>query len=150
MNNFKTIIVGTRWCLLCLVLVAMQTNIAVAKEKDCWVDFYEFAQYVGETMRVEGPVDLPELSNIKGDDWSSKIDSLIVGPKAKVILYKNTDFKLTLTEMAKYPDLMRSLGITEEDIRLDSELIFSAGSKIKHLGMYNFHKLTKSLKVSCE
>lgn len=150
MNNFKTTITKARWCFISIILVMLQINVAEAKKKDCWVDFYEFAQYVGDSIRVEGPVDLPDLSNIKGDNWSSRIDSLVVGPNTKVILYKNLDFKLTLTEMAKYPDLMRSLGITEEDIRLDSELIFSEKSKIKHLGAYNFHKLTKSIKVSCE
>ena len=51
--------------------------------------------------------------------------------------------------MSQYPVLMRSLGITEEDIKQDSELIFNAKEMVHHLGQYNFHKKTKSLKVDC-
>ncbi|WP_419635988.1 hypothetical protein, partial [Thiolapillus sp.] len=89
------------------------------------------------------------LGNVKGENWSERIDSIVVGPKAKVTVYENINYKLTLTEMSKFPVLMRSLGITEEDIKEDSELIFGPNSMIHHLGEYNFHKKTKSLKVDC-
>ncbi|MGR9074081.1 MAG: beta/gamma crystallin domain-containing protein [Gammaproteobacteria bacterium] len=125
-------------------------NAAVmAKENLCWAEFYEYAQYIGEKLRLEGPIKLPSLRNVNGENWESRIDSLVVGPKAKVVIYENPNFKLTLTEMAEYPQLMKSLGITEEDIRQESEMVFNGNAKSHHLGEFNFHKKTKSLKIDC-
>jgi hypothetical protein len=115
----------------------------------CWADFYEFPNYVGPVIRIEGPAELANLRNFQGSNWESKIDSMVVGPKARVWLYENLDFKLTLSEMANYPDLMKALGITQEEVHKESELVFNPREKIHHLGEYNFHKKTKSIKVEC-
>lgn len=131
------------------ILLLGNTTVVTAMGKPCWVDFYENAQYVGEHIRLHGPISLPSLKNIEGQNWDSRFDSLIVGPKAKVIIFENPDFKLTLTEMAKHPVLMQSLGISEQDIKLESELIFEANIKAHHLGEFNFHKKTRSLKIEC-
>jgi hypothetical protein len=66
-----------------------------------------------------------------------------------VTVYQNPRFELTLTEMAKKPDLMRAWGITEQDIKEDSELIFNANDMIHDLGDFSFHKKIRSLKVEC-
>ena len=137
--------------LLIIMLVLMTTSTSVsAKEKDCWADFYEFAQFIGRHVRLNGPIELTSLRNVNGENWESRIDSIIIGPKAKVTIFENINFKLTLTEMANHPDLMKSLGITMEEIKQDSELIFHPDDKIDHLGVYNFHKKTKSLKIECK
>ena len=136
--------------LIAVVLLLLGANgSALAKDPKCWAEFYEYAQFIGDHFRVEGPKKFPNLRNVKGENWSERIDSIVVGPKAKVTVYENINYKLTLTEMSKFPVLMRSLGITEEDIKEDSELIFGPNSMIHHLGEYNFHKKTKSLKVDC-
>ncbi|MGR9051860.1 MAG: beta/gamma crystallin domain-containing protein [Gammaproteobacteria bacterium] len=124
-------------------------GVVQAKEKDCWADFYEDAQYKGEHIRMQGPAELAQLQNVNGENWSMRIDSIKVGPKAKVTVFENPNYKLTLTEMAKFPELMHSLGITEQDIREDSELIFGAGVSVHSLAEYNFHDKVKSLKVEC-
>ena len=137
--------------LMPLIILALlgQNSTVYAKNTDCWADFYEYAQFIGDHFKIKGPKDLPNLNNVNGHNWESRIDSIIVGPKARVILFENPNYKLTITEMAKHPVLMKSLGITKKDIEEDSELIFDAHSKPHHLGEYNFHKKTKSLKVQC-
>ncbi len=137
------------WVGLFIVWMLGLGRTAVAKENECWVDFYEYAEFIGDHLRLEGPLKMANLRDVKGQNWELRIDSLIVGPKAKVTLYENANFKLTLTEMAKHPDLMKSLGITEQEILNESELTFNPNQKINHLGVYNFHKKTKSLKIDC-
>jgi len=122
---------------------------AYGKDKACWVDFFEHSQYSGKHFLLEGPVQLPSLDNVNGENWDLRIGSLSVGPKARVIVYENPNFKLTLTEMAKYPDLMHSLGVTEKDIKEDAELIFKADSKIHDLSDFNFNQKIRSVKVEC-
>ena len=51
--------------------------------------------------------------------------------------------------MAKYPDLMRALGYTEQDVKEDSELIFGANANIHDLSDFNFHHKIRSLKIDC-
>jgi len=144
LNNNKVLMLAAT-----TVLLLMQAPLAQAKQSGCWADFYEYAQYIGKKIRLHGPTGLNKLNNIEGENWESRIDSIVVGPEAKVTLYENINFKLTLTEMSKHPDLMKSLGITQKEIRQESELIFHPNTKINHLGVYNFHKKAKSLKIEC-
>ncbi len=149
MNRINNLIRTPKLALILVVMLFAQSPAAFAKDNGCWAEFYEFAQMIGDKFRVEGPAKLSNLKNVEGENWDSRIDSIVVGPKAEVTVYENINFKLTLTEMAKYPVLMRSLGISEKDIKQDSELIFSSGEMVRHLGQFNFHKKTKSLKVDC-
>jgi hypothetical protein len=122
---------------------------AYAKSEDCWAEFFEKSGYEGKNFRVEGPAQLADLANVKGGNWIGHIDSLKVGPKASVTVFENINFKLTLKEMAKYPDLMRSLGFSEQDVKEDAELIFGAKSTIHDLSDFNFRNKIRSLKVDC-
>lgn len=85
-----------------------------------------------------------------GFRWELCIDSLKVGPRAKVTLFENTNFKLTLKEMEKYPDLLKSLGLTEKDAMEDKELIFIPNTKVHDLSDFNFRNKVRSLKIDCE
>ena len=124
-------------------------QIAHAEDKDCWGDFYEESDYAGKHIRIQGPASLENLDKVDGDDWNKRIHSLKVGPKAKVTVYQNPKFALSLTEMAKNPEQMQALGITEQDIKEDSQLIFTENSSIHDLGDFAFHKKIRSLKVEC-
>lgn len=136
--------------LLVLALLALGLGkTALAQENGCWVDFWEFPNYLGAQLRIEGPIQLGTLRDVKGESWDQRFDSLQVGPKAQVTLYENINFKLTLTEIAKYPDLMKALGITEKEVRQESEIKFDANTKFHHLGEVNFHRKTRSLKIDC-
>jgi hypothetical protein len=118
-------------------------------DKECWADFFEEAQYTGRHFLIEGPSKLENLSKVEGENWDKRIHSLKVGQKAKVTVYQNPRFELTLTEMAKKPDFMTAWGITVQDIKEDSELIFNEQAMIHDLGDFNFHKKIRSLKVEC-
>ncbi|MCK9607136.1 MAG: hypothetical protein M0R33_11885 [Methylomonas sp.] len=121
-----------------------------AKDRDCWVEFFQGSQYSGDHFRLDGPAQLANLHNVQGRNWELDIDSLKVGPKARVTVFENTNFKLTLKEMEKYPELLRSLGLTEKDAMEDKELIFRANAKIHDLSDFNFRKKIRSLKIDCK
>lgn len=149
MNPIKSTPRDGKLFLIPLMLCATVST-AQAKNKDCWVEFFQESQYAGPHFRLEGPVQLENLRNINGENWESRIDSLKVGPKAAVTVFENNHFKLTLKEMEKYPELLRSLGLTEKDAMEDKELIFAAGSNIHDLSDFNFRNKTRSLKIRCE
>ena len=149
MNRINTVSSKGPWVMFLLLWILGLNSIAVAKQEDCWVDLYEYAEYIGENIRIKGPLGLANLRSVNGENWEARIDSLIVGSGARVTIFEHTNYKLTLTEMAKHPELMKSLGITEKEIREESELIFKPNARVNHLGVYNFHKKTKSLKIEC-
>ncbi len=120
-----------------------------SSDNGCWAEFYDKASYKGKSFRVDGAAKFKNLRDVEGGNWDLRIASIVVGPKAQVTVFENMDFKLTLTEMINHPDLMKSLGITEQDIKEDSEVIFHADLKIHTLGDFNFHHKIKSLKVDC-
>ena len=133
-----------------VVLVLSSASVSYAKDKDCWVEFFENSQYGGEHFRLEGPIQLENLYNVQGKNWEKRIDSLKVGPKAKVTVFENINFKLTLKEIGNYPELLRSLGLTEKDAKEDSELIFDEKSVIHDLSDFNFRNKIRSLKIDCD
>ncbi|MGR9114802.1 MAG: beta/gamma crystallin domain-containing protein [Gammaproteobacteria bacterium] len=147
MNRIQLVLRGFKTGLV-LTALGLGTG-AHAKDNDCWAKFYENAQYQGKHLMIQGPDQLPSLLSVNGESWDLRIDSIKVGPKAKVTVFENPNFKLTLTEMAKYPGLMKALGITEQDIKEDSELIFTADTQVHSLGEFNFHDKVRSLKVEC-
>jgi hypothetical protein len=122
---------------------------AYAGNEKCWAEFFEKSNYEGSHFRLAGPIQLDNLKNVNGENWASRIDSIKVGPKASLVIFENINFKLTLKEMAKYPDLMRALGLTEQDVKEDSELIFGANANIHDLSDFNFHHKIRSLKIDC-
>ncbi len=133
-----------------LAVAAGSISASFAKDKDCWAEFYEYTQYKGEHFRLDGPIQLDNLHNVQGKNWEKRISSLKVGPKAKVTVFENVNFKLTLKEMGKYPELLNSLGLTEQDAKEDSELIFDEKSVIHDLSDFNFRNKIKSLKIACD
>lgn len=138
---FKTVFIVN------VLLVGVST--AYAGDENCWSEFFQHSGYAGPHFRLAGPVELNNLQNVNGENWASRIDSLKVGTKAKLVVFENINFKLTLKEIAKYPDLIRSLGSTEQDVKEDSELIFGANATIHDLSDFNFHHKIRSLKIDC-
>jgi len=135
--------------LLFLCFLIIYSSTIFAKNVNCWVDFYEDAMNKGKTVRVIGPARLKNLLNIKGNNWDKRIESIKIGPKATLTVFENKNFKLTLKEMANYPVLMKSLGVTKQDILEDSEIIFHPNTKVHSFGDYHFYHKIRSLKVDC-
>ncbi|PKM12863.1 MAG: hypothetical protein CVV13_03915 [Gammaproteobacteria bacterium HGW-Gammaproteobacteria-3] len=147
MNPIQSVFRGLKSGLIMLFL-GLGVN-AYADDKDCWAEFYDHAQYQGEHLRLQGPIELASLHSVNGENWDQRIDSIKTGEKARVTVYENLNLKLTLTEMANYPELMKALGVTKKDIEEDSELIFNEHAMIHSLADYNFHDKTRSLKIEC-
>ena len=140
-RTFKTIFIAT--------MLFDGFSAANAGDENCWAEFFENSGYAGPHFRLAGPVELDNLQNVNGENWASRIDSIKVGPKAKLVIFENINFKLTLKEMAKYPNLLHALGLTEQDVKEDSELIFGANANIHDLSDFNFHNKIRSLKIDC-
>jgi Beta/Gamma crystallin len=139
--SFKTLFI--------IMLLSISTANAYAEDKDCWADFFEHSQYAGKHLLLVGPAKLENLNKVNGEDWNLRIHSIKVGPKAKVTVYQNPRFELPIPKMLEKPDLMKAWGITEQDIKEDSELIFNENATIHDLGDFGFHKKIRSLKVEC-
>lgn len=131
-----------------VLLFGLSTGV-YAKNDDCWVDIFDDTQYQGKQFRVKGPAQLKTLFKVNGKNWDKKIESAIVGPKATLTVFENKHFKLTLAEMANHPVLMKSLGITKQDILEESELIFGPNKKVHGFGEFHFYHKIRSLKVQC-
>jgi Beta/Gamma crystallin len=148
MNKNQSVFYYFKWGFVAILFIISTRNI-YALNKDCWADFFDEPQYAGKHFLIEGPAKLANLYDIQGANWDKRIHSIKVGPKTKITVYQNPRFELTLPEAAKNPELMRSLGITEQDIKEDSELIFNENAMIHDLGDFYFHKKIRSLKVEC-
>ncbi len=146
MNRIRFVFSSFKTVSLIIVFLVLGSN-AMAENKDCWVDFFEGTQYTGKHFQLEGPAQLENLSNINGENWALRISSMKIGPKATVTVYENLNFTLKATQAP--PDLMRSWGITEKDVKEDSELIFNANAKIHDLSDFNFSQKIKSLEIKC-
>ena len=134
--------------LVILVLFGLSTSV-YARSDDCWVDLYDDTQFKGKQIRLKGPIKLTNLLKVQGENWDKKIESIVVGPKATLTVFENKNFKLTLSEMANHPVLMKSLGITTQDILEESELIFHPDSKVHGFGEFEFYHKIRSLKLVC-
>jgi len=131
-----------------MILLGFGANV-YAEKSGCWAKFYENAQFKGNNFRLQGPSYKRNLVKIQGENWDKRIESILIGPKATVTVYENKNMKLTLKEMANHPVLMKSLGITQQDILEDSEIILHPSSKIHSFGEYNFYHKIRSLKIEC-
>lgn len=132
-----------------MAVLAVGSGSFARAESGCWLEIFEKAQYEGRHLRLKGPLALEKLTAVEGEDWDKRIDSLKTGPNAKVILYATQDFKLIPADIMEHPSLMKSMGLTEQDVREDAELIFNAKAAIHDLGDFNFHHKARSLKIEC-
>ncbi len=149
MKRINVINHGFKLLLMFLFILAQSTHV-LAKNKDCWVDLFDDTQYEGKQTRIKGPAKLKNLKKVNGESWDKRIESTIVGPKATLTVFENKNFKLTMAEMANHPVLMKSLGITKQDILEESELIFGPNKKVHGFGAFHFYHKIRSLRVDCK
>ena len=148
MKQIKLALYGFKAMIVIVVLFGQSPSV-YARNDGCWVDLYDDTQFKGKHIRLKGPIKLTNLLKVQGANWDKKIESLVVGPKATLTVFENKNFKLTLSEMANHPVLMKSLGITTQDILDESELIFHADSKVHGFGEFEFYHKIRSLKLDC-
>jgi hypothetical protein len=91
----------------------------VPTEPGCWVDVYTGNGFGGQSVRINGPVDLANLRNYHGAKWSNVINSLVVGPRASVWLFKNEDFNAPMISLG-HDQRLRSLAEIHWENDIDS------------------------------
>jgi hypothetical protein len=99
------------------------------KAIDCYIDVWREADFAGETLRLRGPAEFPNLNFLQGD-WGDQIGSLRVGPNAFVMAYRGRDFGEELKTFGPNDEIadLRELNFDDdiESIRLiDSLKIFA-------------------------
>ena len=93
-------------------VVLTVTTVAFAESTGCWVKIYDGHNYSGRTLTLMGAQSLPHLEFGAGFDWEGDIDSIVVGPKAKLTLYEDelyVDRKGELKPNEKVADLHKSI-----------------------------------------
>ncbi len=121
---------------------------AAAHASDCWLDVYDKPEFGGAHVRIEGPVELPSLAQLNNENWDERIESLIVGPKARVKAYRKESFKEDSKGLTYHGEAIKSWGEKPESYS-DQEIIFGEGKKESHLGEEGFHRAINSLKIKC-
>lgn len=150
MNKNQSIFYCIKWGFVSVLLIIASQSIFAQNNEDCWADFFDEPQYTGKHILIKGPIELANLNNVQGENWDKRIHSIKVGSKTKIIVYQNLSFELTSPEAAKNPELMRSWGVTKQDVKEDSELIFNENAMIHDLGDFYFHKKIRSIKIDCK
>jgi len=93
------------------VVVAV-TTIALAEGTGCWAKIHDGENFSGRTLTLVGAQNLSNLEFGIGSDWEGDIDSVEVGPKAKLTLYDDENFEDDPRELpsnARISDLHQSL-----------------------------------------
>ncbi len=93
----------------------------------CWVEIYEDEHFsrADSWDVIHGPGRWSDLRRLPGAykrDWGDRIDSLVVGPHARVILWKDRDF--------------------EDDFRM-----FGPGDRVPELDDLDFEDEAESMKI---
>lgn len=116
---------------------------------DCWLDIYDKTDFKGAHVRIEGPADLANLRQLKGSNWSSRIESLTVGDKAQVTVFKEENFHVEEEGPTYHGEALKAWGEKPEAYG-DQELTIGPGKKEHHLGELRFHQAIKSLLIRCK
>lgn len=128
---------------------AFLVSSALAAASGCWVDLYDKPDFKGAHVRLEGSQELPQLKHLQGADWSNRIESLVVGPEAELVAYRQPDYNEEHRDQVYHPDALRAWGEKELPALHDLEITFGAGKKEHHLGELRFHQNINSLKLKC-
>lgn len=84
--------------LVAMILLAGCGNPRGSEYNDCWVKIYDEENFTWDDDRAQiwGPGEFPTLNHMRDsgeDDWNNDIESIKVGPRARVILYADEGFR---------------------------------------------------------
>jgi hypothetical protein len=76
----------------CVHEARLPSNPNPEAREGCWVDVFENDDFDGEHAhdRIDGPGEWPTMRNLPGakkEDWGNAIDSVLVGPHARVHMW---------------------------------------------------------------
>lgn len=131
------------------LLVILLSMTGSAHGGDCWVDLFDKPAFAGAHLRLDGPAEFPTLRELGNSNWSNRIESLKVGPKAEVVAFKSENFVETHRGPVAHPDALKGADAAEIAASHDLEISFGPGKQQHHLGEMKFHKNINSLKIRC-
>lgn len=132
-----------------LFVLGFISVVSRTEASDCWIDLYDRPNFSGSHVHLEGPLDMPSLSDVNGEVWSNRVESLLVGPKAQLIVFKAEDFNVTHAGPLAHPDAFQAWGESEVPAYHDLEISFGPDKRESHLADLHFHKSINSLKILC-
>ena len=100
-----------------LMLVPLTVSTDSSMNKGCWAKLYEQKNFQGDSFTLVGPIDWSQMTGPFGTNWENKIRSLETGPKARVTIYDNRNFKdqdKAIAAAAKVPDLSKQMGFFDD------------------------------------
>lgn len=86
-------------------------------KKGCWARLYDNQNFSGDSLTLMGPVDMPDMTGPFGIDWKGKISSVETGPRARLLVYDNKEFKdlvSTFKPGQKSADVSKKMGFFDE------------------------------------
>lgn len=90
-----------------------------AMARGCWARLYDSTDYSGNMLTLSGPVDIPtmESGRIAGFEWDRNFDSVIVGPKATLMVWQGDTYSGQSTSFRpnqRVPDLDVRMGYFDD------------------------------------
>lgn len=73
--------------------VIVVTSYELSQGTGCYATLFQEPGFRGKQITVFDGVDIPEMKFSDGSNWTGKVKSIIVGPKARLILYGQTFWK---------------------------------------------------------
>lgn len=86
-------------------------------KKGCWAKFHDDQNFGGDSLTLMGPVDMPDMTGPFGVDWKGKVSSVETGPKARVLVYDNENYRdlvATFKPGQKSADVSKKMGFFDE------------------------------------
>ena len=102
------------------VFVLVPVDVAAREnstKSGCWAKIYDGENYMGDTLTINGPVSLADMSGPFGLNWDDRVNSIELGPKAMMTVFDNEGFRDQVAQFKagqKVPDISRKLGFFDE------------------------------------
>jgi hypothetical protein len=83
----------------------------------CWAKLHDTQNFLGDTLTLAGPVDMPDMTGPFGIDWKGKISSIQTGAKATLVIYDNENYRdpvSTIKPGQRIPDVSKRMGFFDE------------------------------------
>ncbi len=113
--------------------VVMMVPIQVASQnaamkQGCWAKVYDRENYIGDSLTLIGSVGLPDMdvNGPFGLNWDDKVNSIELGPRARVLVYDNENYLDPVAEFKpgqRVADISKRMGFFDEfaSVRIDCQ-----------------------------
>lgn len=76
---------------LIVALLPLSRKVSAGDDDGCWIEIYDLDHFTGPKLRLKGPISIRATSALEGG-WKDRIDSILVGPKARVEVWEDEDY----------------------------------------------------------